>query len=168
LLCTGKLVWMERLAGTQTIGVYDSVNDRMGRRAKQPPAKIRYDQSHPTVSFRVTRELKDRLESCTTAKGMSFADFIKEALGVRERERSYEDSFRDGYRKGHHQGKRDEAAKCHIRCTRCGRRFAVTRAMVKKVTLMGSAAIECPAATRKPFMVSVTIQASNSSVRRGR
>jgi len=116
----------------------------MGRRAKQPPAKIRYDQSHPTVSFRVTRELKDRLESYTTAKGMSFADFIKEALGVREREKTYEDGFRDGHRKGYREGKKDEAAKCHIVCRVCKRRFAVTRAMVKGVSVMGSANIECP------------------------
>jgi len=116
----------------------------MGRRAKQPPAKIRYDQSHPTVSFRVTRELKDRLESYTTAKGMSFADFVKEALGVRERERTYEDGFRDGYRKGYREGEQDEAAKCHITCRVCRCRFAVTRAMVKGVSLMDSAIIECP------------------------
>jgi hypothetical protein len=116
----------------------------MGRRAKQPLAKVKYDQSHPTVSFRLTKELKDRLESCTTLKGMSFVDFIKEALGAKEREGSYEDGFRDGYHKGYYEGQQDEAVKCHLTCQVCRRRFAVTRAMIKGVSLVGSAIVECP------------------------
>ena len=56
------------------------------------------------VNDRMAKELKDRLESYTTSKGMSFVDFIKEALGAKEREGSYEGGFRDGYHKGYYEG----------------------------------------------------------------
>ncbi len=116
----------------------------MARRAKQALAKVKYDQSHPTVSFRLTKELKDRLESYTTSKGMSFTDFIKEQLGAREAEGNYEDGYEDGYRAGYDNGQKDEEARCHLTCDLCRRRFGVTKAMVKHITRVGSAIVECP------------------------
>jgi len=121
----------------------------MARKAKQAPAKVKYDQSHPPVSFRLTKELKDRLESCTTSKGMSFVDFIKEALGAKEREGSYEDGFRDGYHKGYYEGQQDEVVECHLTCQVCRHRFAVTGAMIKGVSLVGSAEVKCPHCQRE-------------------
>ena len=57
------------------------VND-MVKATHKPPARIRYEQSHPTVSFRLDRDtytlLKQRLEDL----GVSAADFIKELLGL--------------------------------------------------------------------------------------
>jgi len=51
----------------------------------KPPARVRYEQSHPTVSFRLSRDiydlLKQRLEDLG---GVSFADFVKESLGLLE------------------------------------------------------------------------------------
>jgi len=51
----------------------------------KPPARVRYEQSHPTVSCRLdgaTNELlKQRLEDLG---GISFADFVKDALGLLE------------------------------------------------------------------------------------
>jgi len=55
----------------------------MVRAIHKPPARIRYEQSHPTVSCRLdgnTRALlKQRLEDLG---GISFADFVKDALGT--------------------------------------------------------------------------------------
>ena len=49
----------------------------------KPPARIRYEQSHPTISFRLDRDtyalLKQRLEDLG---GVSFADFVKDSLGL--------------------------------------------------------------------------------------
>jgi hypothetical protein len=49
----------------------------------KPPARIRYEQSHPTVSCRLSRGtyalLKQRLEDLG---GVSFADFVKDSLGL--------------------------------------------------------------------------------------
>ena len=54
----------------------------MAKATHKPPARIRYEQSHPTVSFRLDRDtytlLKQRLEDL----GVSAADFIKESLGL--------------------------------------------------------------------------------------
>ena len=50
---------------------------------KPPPARIRYEQSHPTVSCRLDKDthalLKQRLEDLG---GVSFADFVKDSLGL--------------------------------------------------------------------------------------
>jgi len=66
--------------------VNDRVNGMVNRRVRhthKPPARIRYEQSHPTVSCRVDRDtydlLKQRLEDLG---GVSFADFVKESLGL--------------------------------------------------------------------------------------
>jgi hypothetical protein len=49
----------------------------------KPPARVRYEQSHPTISFRLSRDvydlLKQRLEDLG---GVSFADFVKDSLGL--------------------------------------------------------------------------------------
>ena len=49
----------------------------------KPPARIRYEQSHPTVSCRLSSDeydlLKQRLEDLG---GVSFADFVKDSLGL--------------------------------------------------------------------------------------
>ena len=51
----------------------------------KPPARVRYEQSHPTVSCRLDRDtytlLKQRLEDLG---GVPFADFVKESLGLLE------------------------------------------------------------------------------------
>jgi len=55
----------------------------MAKTTHKPPARIRYEQSHPTISFRLDRGtydlLKQRLEDLG---GVSFADFVKESLGL--------------------------------------------------------------------------------------
>ena len=57
----------------------------MVKATRKPPARVRYEQSHPTVSCRLDRDtyvlLKQRLEDLG---GVSFADFVKDALGLLE------------------------------------------------------------------------------------
>ena len=48
---------------------------------KRKPSSIRYEEQHPTVSFRLPKALYDKLKSHISDRGISFADFIKEALG---------------------------------------------------------------------------------------
>ena len=51
----------------------------------KPPARVRYEQSHPTVSCRLSKDeydlLKQRFEDLG---GISFADFVKESLGLQQ------------------------------------------------------------------------------------
>ena len=57
----------------------------MVKATRKPPARIRYEQSHPTVSCRLSKDaytlLKQRLEDLG---GVSFADFVKDSLGLLE------------------------------------------------------------------------------------
>ena len=71
----------------------------MAKATHKPPARIRYEQSHPTVSFRLDRDthtlLKQRLEDLE----VSAADFIKESLGLihTDIEEIKERAFNEGY-----------------------------------------------------------------------
>lgn len=47
------------------------------RVVKQKPCRIRYEQSHPTVSFRIKRPIYDRLKAAIGNLGWSFADWVK-------------------------------------------------------------------------------------------
>jgi hypothetical protein len=69
----------------------------------KPPARIRYEESHPTVSCRLDRDtytlLKQRLEDLG---GVSFADFVKDSLGllqlkVPDIEKVKETAWSEGY-----------------------------------------------------------------------
>jgi len=55
----------------------------MAKATHKLPAQIRYEQSHPTVTCRLDKDthdlLKQRLEDLG---GASFADFVKESLGL--------------------------------------------------------------------------------------
>ena len=60
------------------------VND-MVKATHKPPARVRYEQSHPTLSCRLDKDthdlLKQRLEDLG---GVSFADFVKDSLGLQQ------------------------------------------------------------------------------------
>ncbi len=47
----------------------------------KPPSRERYEQEHPTISFRLDKEIKQSLKEHLNGTGSSFADFIKGALG---------------------------------------------------------------------------------------
>ena len=78
----------------------------MRRPYHKPPSRVRYEQSHPTVSCRLNKEtydlLKQRLEELG---GASVADFVKDALGrlqlkmpkPEDTERIKEELKREGY-----------------------------------------------------------------------
>jgi len=66
--------------------VNDMANHRVNYMVKaspKPPARIRYEQSHPTVSFRLSRDIYDLLKQrLDDLGGISFADFVKDSLGL--------------------------------------------------------------------------------------
>jgi len=51
-----------------------------------PPSRLRYEQAHPVVSFRVKLEDHDRLNDLLEKSGKSIGDFFREALGVQEKD----------------------------------------------------------------------------------
>ena len=82
------------------------------------PSKIRYDQSHPTVSFRVKREDYDKMKKLLNQKGQSIADFFKEALGIQE------ESYQKAYDKGYEDAKKEYAVR--YRCNVCNEWMEIT------------------------------------------
>ena len=56
--------------------VNDMVN-RHGKPRSKPPSRIRYENSHPTVSFRIDRELYDELKDLKSKSGLSVADILR-------------------------------------------------------------------------------------------
>ena len=54
----------------------------MVRKKHQPPAKIRYDNTHPILSVRVDQELKEQIGEIKRMSGKSVGDILREAVGV--------------------------------------------------------------------------------------
>ena len=55
----------------------------MAKAIRKPPARLRYEQSHPTVSCRLDGDTHALLKQRLSDLGeVSFADFVKDALGT--------------------------------------------------------------------------------------
>ncbi|MDO9579620.1 MAG: hypothetical protein Q7J06_03500 [Bacteroidales bacterium] len=55
----------------------------MVKATHKPPARVRYEQSHPTLSCRLDKNTHDLLrQRLEDLGGVSFADFVKDALGL--------------------------------------------------------------------------------------
>ena len=108
----------------------------MGKtKKKRTPSRIRYEQTHPTVSSRVSREFYDTLQAAKEAEGLSNTDILKVGLGLVEvkvskekeaRSRGYEEGFDEGYEEA------DNLYKVTYPCRRCGKTLEVTSANAKK------------------------------------
>ena len=77
----------------------------------KPPSRIRYEKSHPVVSFRIKKEYYDKMKKLLDQKGQSIADFFKEALGIQE------ESYQQPYDKGYEDAKKEYAVR--YRCSIC-------------------------------------------------
>jgi predicted transcriptional regulator len=77
-----------------------------------PPSKVKYDHSHPTVSIRVDKKLKDDLDELRTKGGKSLGDILREAVGKQLPivEHAYQDGFAEG----------QASAAFYFPCGKCG------------------------------------------------
>ena len=64
-----------------------------------PPARIRYETANPTVSVRISQELKEELDELKITSGLSIADILKAGLDrlKLDVEEIYERGYVDGY-----------------------------------------------------------------------
>lgn len=77
----------------------------MRKKKKRTPSRMKYEQSHPTVSFRVSKELYDRLEVVKEAEGKSTTDVLKIGVDLLEVKVSNEkEARRQGYEEGFEKG----------------------------------------------------------------
>ena len=96
---------------------------RRRTRRRAPPSRLRYEQEHPTVSFRVPRVLKDELKEILDISEQSFADFVKEALGAKT------PNVEAAYINGHTSAK--EAYLVTYRCAVCRKTIEVETSEAK-------------------------------------
>lgn len=93
--------------------------------AHKPPARLRYEQSHPVVSCRLDGDtydlLKQRLDDLG---GVSFADFVKDSLGLLQlRVPETKEIKEKARRAGYDEGKRDHQIWYY--CAMCRQRIDV-------------------------------------------
>ena len=90
----------------------------------KPPSRVRYEQTHPTISMRVSRELYDRLNAVRISEGKSWGDVWREGLKVQQRtaNRAYNRGLNDGLGRGREEGEATARAKYLVtyRCSGCG------------------------------------------------
>ena len=72
----------------------------------KPPARIRYEQSHPTVSCRLDKDTHDLLQQrLEDLGGVSFADFVKQSLGLIQPD--IDEIKQEAYNEGYDEAKED-------------------------------------------------------------
>lgn len=88
---------------------------------KKLPSRIKYEKNNPTVSFRVTKDLRDVLEDIKERTGKSYAGIVKEVLT--KAEETWEKAFEEGCDEGY------EAATMEYRiwynCSVCGKKIFI-------------------------------------------
>jgi hypothetical protein len=96
---------------------------------KSPPSREKYDEAKPVVSFRVSRELFDRLEAVKEAEGKSNADVLSVGVGLLKVKIGKEKEIRDhAYEEGWEKGV-EEACNIFLvayLCSVCGKEIEVT------------------------------------------
>lgn len=90
----------------------DMVSGKATQRKRKPLSRLRYEDSHPTVSFRMERGLWNELRTHLSQRGISRSEFIKEAMGaqkalIEDTEEARLQAYESGYKKGKLQGERD-------------------------------------------------------------
>ena len=87
------------------------------RKSKQaPPSRLRYESNNPTVSLRISQELKGKLEDLKEMSGLSIADILKAGLDKLEPDvhQFYDQGLKDGYQIA------KEEFEVMAQCSRCG------------------------------------------------
>ena len=86
-----------------------------------PPSRFRYEKSNPTISVRVSQEIKEQLQELKITTGFSMSDILKVGLDKMkpDAEASYERGLSDGYEMGYQGGK--EQFEVMATCWGCGK-----------------------------------------------
>jgi len=84
---------------------------------KKKPSRSRYDQEHPTRSFRLkSRESNERLQAYLEATGGSISDLIERALNSLPIELPDIDKIKDAeYAQGYYEGYEDGYERAEVR-----------------------------------------------------
>jgi hypothetical protein len=100
----------------------------MKKKAHKPPSRIKYDESHPTLSTRVDRKLYDDVKEIQRLTNKSLTEIFKEA--VRKQKPWAKDAYDLGKKDGYDSAKREFAVT--YKCSVCGGTLTVTSEEEKK------------------------------------
>ena len=96
----------------------------MVKKKQPPPAKIKYDKSHPIISIRVSEDLKKQLDEIREMSGKSVGDILREAVGTQSK------SVKNTWNRGHSLAKSIYGV--HYKCSVCGGNILIESANEKK------------------------------------
>jgi len=90
------------------------------RRTKphKPPARLRYEESHPNVTCRLDQEIYNQLNARLKELNVSFATFVKDALGNLElstnkaRKEGYEQGSNEAYAQAYEDARQFDLGNC--------------------------------------------------------
>lgn len=75
------------------------------RKSKRSPSRIKYEQGHPTISCRTSKELKERIDAVKKAEGISNSEIMARGAGLSEvKAKSKEEIRQEAFYKGYGQG----------------------------------------------------------------
>jgi hypothetical protein len=87
------------------------------RRSRKPPSRIRYEESHPVVSARLSKDDHEKLKVLLASRKESFPRFLRDAIG------SAKAKYDRDYRLGYDKGKEDWQTWYH--CAVCDKRIDI-------------------------------------------
>jgi len=96
----------------------------MVKKKQPPPAKIKYDKSHPIISIRVSQDLKKQLDEIKEMSGKSIGDILREAVGAQSK------SIKNVWNRSHSLAKSIYGVR--YKCSVCGGDMIIDTADEKK------------------------------------
>lgn len=99
------------------------------KKKRQSPSRVKYEQSRPTFSFRIYKDLDERIREVKKAEGMSNTNIVEAGVGLFEvkvskekeaKKQGYEEGFSDGYEEA------ESLYKVTFPCSICGKTLTVT------------------------------------------
>ena len=100
----------------------------MAPKRSVPPARSRYEQRNPTISIRVSTDIRDRLQQLRERSGKSLGDILREALDVQEPATAK--AYRQGFVKGRAEG--EKIFRVDYRCGVCNGRIPIVHDATKR------------------------------------
>lgn len=114
--------------------------------AHQPPSRIKYLESHPSIRIRMPEKLRDEFELYAKANGITLAELV--ARLIKDQKKPLAD-FAEGYRVGYASAIDGELLE--VNCGYCGRPLKVSQKQVIELAerLLKFKHIECPCGSDK-------------------
>lgn len=99
------------------------------KKKRKPPSREKYEKEKPVVSFRVSKELYDRLQSIKKAEGKSTTEVLKVGAGlieveVRKEKEIWDQAYEEGWGKAASDA--EELYSISYSCSVCGKKIVVT------------------------------------------